>query len=54
MSPISTVPLRWRTGTPMQLYVRGLQLSQYRCVLVGDNVRGAYLYVVAGYDRNNT
>ena len=54
VSPVSRVPLRWHSTDPVQQYVRGLQLSQHRCVLVGDNIRGAYLYAVAGYDCTNT
>ena len=54
VSPVSGVPLRWQSDNPVQQYVRGLQLSQHRCVLVGENIRGAYLYGVAGYDCTNT
>ena len=52
--PVSRIPLRWQGESPVQQYVRGLQLSQHRCVLAGDSTRGAYLYAVAGYDRSNT
>ena len=54
VSPVSRVPLRWHSNNPVEQYVRGLQMSQHRCVLVGDNIRGAYLYAVAGYDCTNT
>ena len=53
VSPVSRIPLRWQGESPVQQYVRGLQLSQHRYVLVGDNSRGTYLYAVAGNDCSN-
>lgn len=54
VSPVSRVPLRWHTENPVQQYIKGIQLSPHRWVLVGDNINGASLYAVAGYDRGST
>ena len=38
VSPVSGVPHRWQSNNPVQQFIRGLQLSQHRCMLVGEAV----------------
>jgi hypothetical protein len=54
VSPVSRVPVRWYNENSVQQYINGIQLSPHRWVLVGDNISGASLYAVAGYDRGGT
>lgn len=54
VSPVSRVPLRWHSESSVQQYAKGLQLSEHRWVLVGEDIRGAYLCAVAGYDCGTT
>ena len=54
VSPVSRLALRWHTENLLQQYIKGIRLSPHRWVLVGDNINGASLYAVAGYDRGSS